>query len=148
MVRCQRAEPGSIPGGRIAKMTSTRLKDICIVRFGSDAASRLVPAMETIRHLDFCVATAFNETELSISKSCIYQGKLFKLTDDCEGIYIPDIGGDTVINNKTYSTRLIRNLSYLDISQHLEHKKFSTTWGKTHCFMDNLARYQSSRSEF
>tara|TARA_Y100000310_G_C20604940_1_gene775027 strand:+ start:684 stop:995 length:312 start_codon:yes stop_codon:yes gene_type:complete len=95
--------------------------------YGKEVGKRLSDAMKKIGRKDFCVATSWSEHEISISRSCIYRGRIFKLTSDYNSLMMPD--GEI---------REIDSLTYLDISKYLP-KSPKIRGGKhihRHCFSD------------
>lgn len=65
------------------------LKAKCRIFYGNSAGSKLFNAMKKIADKNFCVATGWDERELSISRGCNYRGTIFKLTRDYEHIIMP-----------------------------------------------------------
>lgn len=104
-------------------MNSSGLRNICINRFGFDKGNKLVRLMFRIKKLDFCVATAWNEDEISISRSCSHIGKIFKVSKDYKRIIAPD----------NYEIELSRAKN-LDIEKYLPKAIFSE--GRKHCQSD------------
>jgi hypothetical protein len=70
-------------------MTVESLERVCMQRFGNKGKI-LFRAMEEIRRKDFCVATGFDENEVSIAKSCTSRGQIFKFSEGYKNLIAPD----------------------------------------------------------
>ena len=104
-------------------MKQKELRDVCMARFGNDRGIRLANLIQRVAKLDFCVATAWSDEELSISRSCDHVGKIFKITLDYTAILSPE------------GVRIDLNESkYKDIAQYLPKAKFIE--GRIHCQSD------------
>ncbi len=105
-------------------MTSQKLEEKCISLFGREIGRNLYRLMAEIAGKDFCVATAWNEKEISIARSCEYRGRIFLTDSQYQKIIMHD-GKETHI----------RDLSYKDIAQHLPNAPSDRK--QKHCSLDN-----------
>ena len=80
--------------------------------------------MVVIKKKDFCVATGWADTEISISTSCSARGTIYRLSPDYQKLIFPD----------GYTT-LIDRASFREIFEHLQKNK--SIKGYSHCDVDN-----------
>src|SRR3989344_1000359 len=85
-----------------------RLDLKCVELYGLQKGVELFEAMKKIRDMDFCVATSWDANEVSIARSCYYQGRVFKFVGDHRYLIMP-----------YQDVELIDELSYSDIAQFL-----------------------------
>lgn len=91
-------------------MNRKTLEEKCIERFGKNGR-KLFRVMTQIADKDFCVATAWNERQVSIARSCNYIGKIFLLSDNYKSIKLGS------------QFRPIKYLRYEDISAYLSNSR-------------------------
>ena len=101
-------------------MDLERLESRCRELFPENA-DRLFPAMQKIHNRDFCVTTGWTDHQISISRSCVYRGKLFNFSKDY-GLLIT-LGG--------WSKR-IDNIGYADLADYLP----AVRGKELHCSVD------------
>lgn len=96
----------------------------CIDLFGDEKGEILYEAIRRVAYLDFCVATAWTQDQMSIARACNARGRIFKLTPDCKSLILPD---SKIISTKTL--RPLHILHYLPkINKYAEQK---------HCYLDS-----------
>lgn len=88
-------------------MDSKNLERRCVELYGRNGKF-LFRAMEAIHRKDFCVATGWDDNEVSIARCCNSRGKIFKLSNDYKSLIMPD-----------GRVRKIDDLTYNDIVQYL-----------------------------
>src|SRR3989344_3821345 len=91
-----------------------RLDLKCVELYGLQKGVELFEAMKKIRDMDFCVATSWDVNEVSIARSCYYQGRIFKFAGNHRYLIMP-----------YQDVELIDELSYSNIEQFLpkQHSK-------------------------
>ena len=107
-------------------MTSEYLQVRCIKLYGEETGKKLFFAMRRVANLDFCVATGWNEREVSIARGCESRGKIFELTEDYEAIILPGFETTPVS---------LRDLSRNDITTYLPEQGYKSD--QKHCSFDN-----------
>lgn len=106
-------------------MDTKSLERRCIKLYGNINGRLLFAAMIAVHNKDFCVATGWNNHEMSVSRSCDAPGKIFKISEDYKQIIMPN--GET---------KRIIDLTYSDIEGFLP-----TKYGKgeqRHCELDSI----------
>ncbi|OGJ20249.1 hypothetical protein A3K73_08245 [Candidatus Pacearchaeota archaeon RBG_13_36_9] len=95
----------------------------CVQLFGEIAGKSLFEAMIKVAEKDFCVATAWEPNQMSISISCSYRGKVFMLSQDYKHLFMPNGRGlreiDTLSN--TELTKYLPRTVLKDRYQHCAH---------------------------
>ena len=92
--------------------------------YGETAGPLIHRAMAEIQNKDFCVATGLRLPEISISRSCLSQGRVFRLA-----------GGDYSLLVTPDGEREISALGYQDIVCYLPNRHMRE--GQQHCFVDD-----------
>jgi hypothetical protein len=103
-------------------MDRENLENKCIKLFEEENGRKLFRAIVEIANKDFCVATAWNDHQVSIAKTCSYRGKIFELTPDYKSLIL---NGDEIIP--------LEELSYQRIERHLAKKSYGHL---KHCEFD------------
>lgn len=106
-------------------MTSKSLREKCISSFGNINGNRIYEVMTIIANRDYCVATGWDDHQVSIAKSCLFRGRVFKITDDYGGLILPE--------NKIVK---ISEISYSDINGYLPKSPFRGL--EKHCGLDDI----------
>lgn len=115
-------------------MNRRTIRRRCISLYGKQVGNKLADVMLKVGRKDFCVATAWNARQISISMSCNSRGKIFKITEDYKTLIAPD------------ETRIsIETAEYIDIAKYLNHSKYREH--KRHCQFDSTARRQKRLEE-
>jgi hypothetical protein len=104
-------------------MKPQELQDICLFRFGREKGIKLAKLIIKIGKLEFCVATAWSDNEVSISRSCETVGQIFKASEDYKTILDPN--GIKID---------LKKATYWDIEKYLPRARFIE--GRTHCQSD------------
>ena len=74
-------------------MHKEHLLEHCVRLYGETAGPLIYRAMIEIHNKDFCVATGLRLPEISISRSCLMQGRVFQLAGrEYELIALPNDG--------------------------------------------------------
>jgi|SRR3989344_6794095 len=91
-----------------------RLELKCVELYDSQKGTELFEAMKKIRTIGFCVATSWSVDEVSIARSCYYQGRIFQFVGNYRYLIMP-----------YQDIELIDELSYSNIEQFLpkQHSK-------------------------
>ncbi len=106
-------------------MYNEHLLERCTQLYGEDIGDKLSLAMLQIYQKDFCVTTGFDAHQISISRSCIVRGKLFRLSEDYSSLIMPD-----------GTERTIESLNYTDIVPFIP-KRSTRSHSHRHCFIDD-----------
>jgi len=105
-------------------MDAEKLKVKCGDIFGKAVGGVLYEAMMKVHNIDFCVATSWDDHEVSVSLSCPNRGRVFRFSDDYKHLVMPSGG-----------MRSIESLSYRDVAQYLP-RTSGLGDGHEHCGCD------------
>jgi hypothetical protein len=72
-------------------MTSEKLEESCLNKFGKLPGRKLYYTMMNIAKKDFCVATGWTDREVSIARGCLNPGRIFYLTEDYQALIFPGL---------------------------------------------------------
>ena len=103
-------------------MDKKALERRCLDKFGRITGRKLFNAMIKIHEADFCVATAWDEHQVSIAISCRKRGILFELTPDYQELIMPD--GTKLPIDKLEYTAINKYLPENIIAGEIEHCYF------------------------
>lgn len=115
-------------------MKLKKLERICTTRFGQEKGSKLAKVMAKMGRLDFCVATAWNADEISISRSCHHRGRIFKISNDYKKLILVEYNSKA--KPKEVASMDMNSLDYNSIAKNLPNARFSL--GYTNCHADQL----------
>ncbi|MCX8159238.1 MAG: hypothetical protein N3D20_03035 [Candidatus Pacearchaeota archaeon] len=105
-------------------MNIETLEKKCIESYGEELGKKLFEFMKKIHGMDFCVATGWGPNEISISRSCMCIGRIFKIGGDYETLILPN--GEEM---------RIDNIGYEDIEKFLPRGGYGRM-EQTHCEID------------
>jgi hypothetical protein len=103
-------------------MDRKNLETRCKTLHGEKVGKRLFDAMMEIANKDFCVATAWNDHQVSIAKTCAYRGNIFEFTPNYDSLVLTD---EEIIP--------LTELTYHKVSKHLPDKSYGH---RKHCESD------------